>query len=221
MSRGPSTRPSLTGGIETDAIQDASHVTGCVGRFAPEPFALDWSMPHTNRTFGLSTPALRRTACTIAAILLASCASPPPPPPPPVAVKPPPPPVVVQPPPPPPPVFQGKRSSAGDPKSYRQDAARHLYELNAGRIYKGKLKPLLYAVGVLEVDIDGRGQVLGLSWRRAPSHAPEVMAEIERTVRRAAPYPAPVRLGRVTYTDVWLWDKSGHFQLDTLTEGQL
>jgi hypothetical protein len=27
--------------------------------------------------------------------------------------------------------------------------------------------------------------------------------------------------GRVTYTDTWLWDKSGRFQLDTLTEGQL
>jgi periplasmic protein TonB len=25
----------------------------------------------------------------------------------------------------------------------------------------------------------------------------------------------------VTYTDIWLWDKSGKFQLDTLTEGQL
>jgi hypothetical protein len=24
----------------------------------------------------------------------------------------------------------------------------------------------------------------------------------------------------VTYTDVWLWHKSGKFQLDTLTEGQ-
>lgn len=28
------------------------------------------------------------------------------------------------------------------------------------------------------------------------------------------------RLGRVTYTDTWLWHKSGRFQLDTLTEGQ-
>ena len=26
--------------------------------------------------------------------------------------------------------------------------------------------------------------------------------------------------GKVSYTDTWLWDKSGRFQLDTLTEGQ-
>ena len=53
-----------------------------------------------------------------------------------------------------------------------------------------------------------------------PSHAPEVMQQIERLVRAAAPYPVPARLGTVTYTDTWLWDQSGRFQLDTLTEGQ-
>ncbi len=56
---------------------------------------------------------------------------------------------------------------------------------------------------------------------RAPHHAPEVIKEIERTVRAAAPFPVPQRMGRVTYTDTWLWHKSGQFQLDTLTEGQL
>ena len=46
------------------------------------------------------------------------------------------------------------------------------------------------------------------------------MQENRHTVRAAAPYPAPTRMGRVTYTDTWLWDKTGRFQLDTLTEGQ-
>ena len=65
-----------------------------------------------------------------------------------------------------------------------------------------------------------RGQVQKLNWMRAPNHAPEVVAEIERTVRAAAPFPAPARMGKVVYTDTWLWHKSGRFQLDTLTEGQ-
>ncbi len=111
-------------------------------------------------------------------------------------------------------------SSAGDAKQYRMDAARHLYEHNGNRIFKGKMPPLLYAVGVLNVDIDKQGKVQQLHWMRAPHHAPEVMAEIERTVLAAAPYPAPQKMGHVTYTDVWLWDRSGRFQLDTLTEGQ-
>jgi len=114
-----------------------------------------------------------------------------------------------------------RSSAAATPRAYRQDAAGHLYGLNAQRIYKGKLPPLLYAIGVLEVDIDRSGRVSALRWMRAPRHAPEVVKEIERTVRAAAPFPVPARMQRVTYTDTWLWDKSGNFQLDTLTEGQL
>ena len=112
-------------------------------------------------------------------------------------------------------------SSAATPLEYRQDAAKHLYSLNAERVYQGKLPSALYAIGVLQVDIDRSGRVTRLHWMRAPQHAPEVIAEIERTVRAAAPFPVAARLGRVTYTDTWLWDKQGQFQLDTLTEGQL
>jgi hypothetical protein len=112
------------------------------------------------------------------------------------------------------------RSNAANPKAYRQDAAHHLYDLNANRIYKGRLPPMLYAIGVLQVEVDGGGNVRQLHWMRAPSHAPEVVAEIERTVRAASPFPAPARMGKVVYTDTWLWHQSGRFQLDTLTEGQ-
>ena len=152
------------------------------------------------------------------AALFAGCASPPPP----VAiqlpVEPEPfQPVVVAPPPAP----LGKVSGARTPKDYRQDAAAHLYELHGPRIFTGKLPPLLYAVGVLQVEIDGKGHVLSTSWMRKPSHAPEVVSEIESKIRSASPFPAPAKMGRVTYTDTWLWHKSGQFQLDTLTEGQL
>jgi len=120
------------------------------------------------------------------------------------------------------PAAQGsaRSSAAASPRAYRQDGATHLYGLNADRIYKGRLPPLLYAVGVLNVEIDRAGRVTRIDWLRAPRHAPEVMREIERTVRQAAPFPAPARLGKVVYTDTWLWHKSGKFQLDTLTEGQ-
>jgi hypothetical protein len=122
--------------------------------------------------------------------------------------------------PPPAPVAGPRASAAATPRDYRRDAATHLYGLNRGRIYPGRLPPLLYAIGVLQVEVDGKGQVQQINWMRAPRHAPEVVAEIERTVRAAAPFPAPARMGRVTYTDTWLWDRSGRFQLDTLTEGQ-
>src|SRR5512133_2729577 len=115
---------------------------------------------------------------------------------------------------------RGHASNASNARAYRMDAASHIYAANPDRIYKGRMPPLLYAIGVLQVEVDGRGNVRDMHWMRAPRHAPEVVAEIERTVRAAAPFPAPARMGKVVYTDTWLWHKSGRFQLDTLTEGQ-
>lgn len=114
-----------------------------------------------------------------------------------------------------------KTSSAPNAKAYRQDAARHIYAHNQHRIFSGPMPPLLYAIGTLQVHVDAQGNIRMLDWMRAPNHAPEVIREIERTVRAAAPYPVAVQLGTVIYTDTWLWHKSGRFQLDTLTEGQL
>ena len=114
-----------------------------------------------------------------------------------------------------------RTSYATTPRDYRRDGAAHLYARNATRIFSGKMPPLLYAIGVIQVDINFSGAVTGIRWMRAPRHAPEVVAEIERAVRSAAPFPAPIKMGKVTYTDTWLWHKSGQFQLDTLTEGQL
>jgi protein TonB len=114
----------------------------------------------------------------------------------------------------------GPTSLARNSKEYRKDAAGHLYGMQAHRIYKGRMPPMLEAVGVLSVDIDKKGAVKAVHWMRAPKHVPQVMAEIERMVKAAAPYPVPQYLSQVTYTDTWLWHKSGKFQLDTLTEGQ-
>lgn len=119
------------------------------------------------------------------------------------------------------PVTEVQASAAEDERAYRKDAAKHLYGKQAARIWKGRMPPLLHAVGVLQVELDQQGMVQNVTWMRAPNHAPDVMAEIEKMVRSAAPFPAPSKLGqKVTYTDVWLWHKSGRFQLDTLTEGQ-
>lgn len=162
-----------------------------------------------------SVPALW---AALGAAILAGCSSSPPPASPsaPEPVATPTAPPAVQ----PPGVSTTRNSNAANPRAYRADAATHLYGLNRERIYKGRMPPLLYAIGVLQVEVDGRGNVRHLSWMRAPRHAPEVIAEIERTVRAAAPFPAPARMGKVVYTDTWLWHKSGQFQLDTLTEGQ-
>ena len=174
-------------------------------------------MQHRQHTFNLRH-ALSGVLASLVAALVAGCSTPAKAPPPVTSVAP----TQVQPQAKAPPSASAdvRVSSASNPRAYRADAAAHLYALNQTRIYKGRMPPLLYAIGTLQVEVDGRGNVREMHWMRAPKHAPEVVAEIERMVRAAAPFPAPARMGKVVYTDTWLWHKSGRFQLDTLTEGQ-
>jgi len=129
-------------------------------------------------------------------------------------------PVAIATPPPAPVVVAAPRSQAATLAQYRKDAADHLYKKYPDRIYLGTLPPMLQAVAVLEVDIDRQGAVSSIRWVRAPRHIVNVMGEIEKMVSASAPFPVPVRLGPVTYTETWLWHQSGHFQLHTLSEGQ-
>ncbi|HEY0857608.1 MAG TPA: hypothetical protein VGE16_11140 [Albitalea sp.] len=112
-------------------------------------------------------------------------------------------------------------SSAESPKAYKVDAARHIYRVYADKIFKGKLPPLVHAIVVLEVDLDATGRVRDILMIRVPTHAPDVTATVRQMIHNASPLPAPSRLGGTKFTEVWLVDKSGRFQLDTLTEGQL
>ena len=114
-----------------------------------------------------------------------------------------------------------KVSLATTPKAYRVDGAKHLYAVYADRIFKGKLPPLMHAVVVTEVELDSAGNVRDIQMVRVPKHAPEVVVAVRQMIRSASPLPAPQRMGGTRYTDIWLVDKSGRFQLDTLTEGQL
>ncbi|MBL8349953.1 MAG: energy transducer TonB [Burkholderiaceae bacterium] len=110
-------------------------------------------------------------------------------------------------------------SQADNDKSYRIDAARHLYAAYPMRIYKGRMPPLLYGVMITETEVDGEGAIVDVRVLRPPA-APEVGPWVVAMIRKAAPFPPPARLGRAVYTDIWLVHKSGNFQLDTLTEGQ-
>jgi len=113
-----------------------------------------------------------------------------------------------------------KLSQADTERAYRADGARHLYSAYPLRIYKGKLPPLMYAIAIIETEIDENGHVVDAVIVRAPAAAKEVGPWALQMIRNAGPFPRPEKLGRVKYTDIWLVDKSGNFQLDTLTEGQ-
>jgi hypothetical protein len=120
------------------------------------------------------------------------------------------------------PVLPGapRESAAEIEKEYRIDAARHIYAAYPSRIMRGKLPPLMYAMMITETEIDATGNIVNVVVVREPAAAKEVTPWVVAVIRRAGPFPAPVKMGGVKYFEVWAVDKSGLFQLDTLSEGQ-
>jgi periplasmic protein TonB len=114
-----------------------------------------------------------------------------------------------------------KPSNALTEKAYRKDAARHLYAAYPKKIKRGKMPPMLYSVMVVETEIDATGHVIEVNVVRKPA-AEIVEPWVIAMIKKASPFPVPQKLTEspVRYTEVWLVDKSGVFQLDSLTEGQ-
>jgi protein TonB len=110
-------------------------------------------------------------------------------------------------------------SEAESTQDYKKDFARHVYKSYPMRIYRGKLPPLLYGVMLTETQIDASGAVIDVTVRRPPA-AKEIGPWVVQLIKRAGPFPAPAKMGLSTISEIWLVDKSGNFQLDTLTEGQ-
>jgi periplasmic protein TonB len=114
-----------------------------------------------------------------------------------------------------------KPSNALTEKAYRKDAARHLYTAYPKKIKRGKMPPMLYSVMVVETELDATGQVTAVNVVRKPA-AEIVEPWVIAMIKKASPFPVPSKLTElpVRYTETWLVDKSGVFQLDSLTEGQ-
>jgi protein TonB len=114
-----------------------------------------------------------------------------------------------------------KVSLASSAQSYRSDAARHVYKTYASQIYKGMLPPLVHAIVVIETEVDKAGNVRDVRIVRSPSHAPDVTRRVVAMVHKASPFPEPRKLGATRFLETWMVDRGGHFQVHTLTEGQL
>lgn len=112
-----------------------------------------------------------------------------------------------------------QESVAKTEREYRKDGARHLYAAYKKQIHKGKMPPLLYGIAIIETEIAADGAVKNVRVVRQPAAA-EVGPWAVEMIKKASPFPAPEKIGAVKYTEIWLVDKSGRFQLDTLTEGQ-
>ncbi|WP_374568701.1 hypothetical protein [Ideonella sp.] len=114
----------------------------------------------------------------------------------------------------------GAVSEAQTDQEYRRDAARRVYESFPAHIHRGKLPPLMYAIAITETDVDASGRVTDVRLTREPAAAKEVGPWVVALLRKIGQFPAPTRMAKATYKEIWLVDKTGKFQVDTLTEGQ-
>lgn len=110
-------------------------------------------------------------------------------------------------------------SLAESTQVYKRDFATHVYKSYPARIFRGKLPLLLYSVMLTETQLDAGGNVVDVAIIRPPA-VDAVAPFIVQLIKRASPYPAPVKMGEAKVMEIWLVDRSGAFQLDTLTEGQ-
>ena len=89
-------------------------------------------------------------------------------------------------------------------------------------IFRGKLPPMMYAVMITDTELDADGTVRSVTVVRPPAAAKEVTPWVMALIRGASPFPAPRQMGEsgIVWREIWLVDKSGRFQVDSLTEGQ-
>ena len=111
-------------------------------------------------------------------------------------------------------------SAATSAAQYRLEAARHLYARYPQQVLQGKVPAHVYAIVVTETDVDAQGRVLAVRVLRGPASAHEVTPWVIAMIRQAAPLPPMQRMNRTRYVETWLVDRSGQFQVRTLTEGQ-
>ena len=110
-------------------------------------------------------------------------------------------------------------SQALDERAYRVDAGRHIYAAYPSRVMQGMMPPLMHAVLVTETVVDAKGAV------KCAHRARTRLCKGGRALGRADDPPccaaaAAGQDGRVRYVEIWLVDKSGRFQVHSLTEGQ-
>lgn len=124
-----------------------------------------------------------------------------------------------------PPVAKPVPAPAVSEAQWREAVARHIQQRNAAKVFEGRPPHPLKAIVVLELTVSADGRVERASVLRTPSHARELGDEAVRTVRTAAPLPAPprplLRNGSYRFSETWLFRQDNRFQLRTLAQEQL
>jgi hypothetical protein len=102
--------------------------------------------------------------------------------------------------------------------------AQALHDHQPGKIFEGIPPNPLYAIIVLEVQLDANGGLRSVRSMRAPPHGAKERDAAIASVRAGGPYPAPpkqlVKNGVAKFTETWLFNNARKFRLRTLAAEQ-
>ncbi len=109
-----------------------------------------------------------------------------------------------------------RASTAANIDAYKREVAQRIVNANP-HVYEGPIQPMLKSIVVLDITIDGRGQLTAVKVRRSNGFRDLENRAIE-SVRRAAPFAAPPRNGSVNYLETFLFRDDGRFRVRSLVE---
>lgn len=107
--------------------------------------------------------------------------------------------------------------------AYKADVARHIMDRNPERIFDGRLPPMLPAIVVLNITVDGDGRLTDVQVQRSRDQGASEVALA--SLRRSGPLPKPYGLappkgGAMTFSETFLFAEPYRFQIRSLAEAQ-
>ena len=109
-------------------------------------------------------------------------------------------------------------------EAWKMQFAQALHEHQPGKIFEGIPPNPLYAIIVLEIELDAKGGLRSVRNMRAPAHGAKERDAAIASVRAGGPYPAPPRVmlknGVAKFTETWLFDNQRKFRLRSIAAEQ-
>ncbi|QEI05296.1 hypothetical protein FXN63_05155 [Pigmentiphaga aceris] len=109
-------------------------------------------------------------------------------------------------------------------EAWQMQFAQALHDHQASKVFEGIPQNPLYAIIVLEIELDAKGTLRNVRNMRSPPHGAKERDAAIASVRAGGPYPPPPRQllknGVAKFTETWLFNNDRRFRLRSLAAPQ-
>lgn len=109
-------------------------------------------------------------------------------------------------------------------EAWQMQFAQALHDHQPGKVFEGIPPNPLYAIIVLEVQLDANGGLRSVRNMRTPRHAAKEREAAIASVKAGGPYPPPpkqlLKNGVAKFNETWLFDNARKFRLRSIAAEQ-